>query len=81
MRAINVTPGKAGAVALEDIAEPVGQGEVLARTLAIGICGTDREIIAGKYRAVATGDRGMDGLLPTVDGLVMRERGAGAAAQ
>jgi hypothetical protein len=42
MRAISVTPGKTGAVALEDIAEPAGHGEVLARTLAIGICGTRR---------------------------------------
>jgi threonine dehydrogenase-like Zn-dependent dehydrogenase len=55
MRAISVTPGKTGAVALEDIAEPVGHGEVLARMLAIGICGTDREIVAGKYGTAAAG--------------------------
>ncbi len=49
--------------------------------LRTGVDSTPTMIVAGKYRAVATGDRGMDGLLATVDWLVMRERGAGAAAQ
>ena len=49
--------------------------------LRTGVNSTPTMIVAGKYRAVATGDRGMEGLLATVDWLVMRERGAGAAAQ
>jgi glucose 1-dehydrogenase len=52
MRALTVRPGEAGSARLEDIAEPaVGDGAVLVQTLAIGICGTDREIVAGTYGA------------------------------
>ena len=50
MRAVTVRPGIANSVALAAVPEPaVGEGAVLARTLALGICGTDREIIAGLY--------------------------------
>jgi hypothetical protein len=36
-------------------------------------------IVAGKYSAVANGERGAEGLLQTVDWLVARERAAAAA--
>lgn len=50
MRALTVIPGQANSARLDDIAMPsAGDGEVLVRTLAIGICGTDREIVSGKY--------------------------------
>lgn len=39
-----------------------------------GVQSTPTMIINGKYRAVATGDRGMQGLLDTVDFLVAKER-------
>lgn len=39
---------------------------------------TPTMIIAGKYSAVATGDRGGEGLLQTIDWLVARERAAAA---
>lgn len=50
MRALRVEPGKAGSTRLENIDEPVaGPGDLLVRTAGIGICGTDREIVAGRY--------------------------------
>ncbi len=50
MRALTVQPGRANSLAIEDIDEPkAGPGELLVAGLAIGICGTDREIAAGEY--------------------------------
>lgn len=50
MRAITVSPGKSNSVRLEDVAEPsVAEGAILVRTLAVGICGTDFEIVQGLY--------------------------------
>ena len=50
MRALTIEPGKAGSARVEDVPEPTSdQGTVLAQTLAVGICGTDREILDGHY--------------------------------
>jgi threonine dehydrogenase-like Zn-dependent dehydrogenase len=50
MRAITVIPGWQGSVALTDMPEPPpGDGPILVETQAIGICGTDVEIIDGAY--------------------------------
>ncbi|HUL27604.1 MAG TPA: glucose 1-dehydrogenase [Streptosporangiaceae bacterium] len=50
MRAITVVPGQQGSVALTDMPEPPpGDGPILVETLAVGICGTDLEIINGDY--------------------------------
>jgi len=50
MRAITVRPGVKGSARLDEVPEPpVADGAVLVRTLALGVCGTDREIIAGAY--------------------------------
>jgi len=50
MRAMTLTPGKPRSLALEEVQGPQpGPGQVLTRTLAIGICGTDRELIDGAY--------------------------------
>jgi threonine dehydrogenase-like Zn-dependent dehydrogenase len=50
MRAITVQPGKANSAQLEDIAEPPpAAGTLLVRARALGICGTDREIVSGEY--------------------------------
>lgn len=50
MLALTVIPHHAGSGSLSEIAEPDAQeGAVLAKTLAVGICGTDREILAGHY--------------------------------
>jgi len=50
MRAVTVVPGQRDSVALADMPEPpLGDGPVLVQTQAIGICGTDLEIINGDY--------------------------------
>ena len=56
MRAITVIPGKQDSVALTDMPEPPAHdGPVLVRTEAIGICGTDLEIINGDYGSAPPG--------------------------
>lgn len=49
MRAITLHPGQAGSLQLDDVAEPPGEGAVKVQALAVGVCGTDRELIAGDY--------------------------------
>lgn len=50
MRALTFAPGTKNSVRLEDIAEPPSaEGSVLVETLAVGVCGTDRELIEGLY--------------------------------
>jgi hypothetical protein len=50
VRAVAVIPGHRGSVALTDMPEPpAADGPVLVQTRAIGICGTDLEIINGEY--------------------------------
>jgi threonine dehydrogenase-like Zn-dependent dehydrogenase len=50
MRALTVQPGVAGSARVDDVPEPAeGDGAVLVEALALGICGTDREIAAGEY--------------------------------
>ena len=50
MRAITLLPGVPNSAQLDDIPEPPeSQGSLLVRTLALGVCGTDREIISGAY--------------------------------
>jgi threonine dehydrogenase-like Zn-dependent dehydrogenase len=50
VRAITVIPEKQGSVALSEMPEPPERdGPVLVQTQAVGICGTDLEIINGEY--------------------------------
>ena len=50
MRALTVIPEQAGSAEVTDIAEPdEAEGSVLVETLAVGICGTDMEIVGGGY--------------------------------
>src|SRR6201985_430793 len=57
MRAITVVPGKPGSVALTDMPEPPGEdGPILVQTQAIGVCGSDLEIINGEYGSAAPGE-------------------------
>jgi threonine dehydrogenase-like Zn-dependent dehydrogenase len=50
MRALTVEPGLPNSVKLEDVPPPPdSDGDILVRALALGICGTDREIISGAY--------------------------------
>ncbi|HEY8532371.1 MAG TPA: glucose 1-dehydrogenase [Micromonospora sp.] len=56
MRAICVTPGVKDSLRLDDLPEPPeAEGAVLVETIAVGICGTDREIIAGEYGQAPAG--------------------------
>lgn len=50
MRALTVVPLKAGSAALTEMPDPVpGEGELLVEGLALGVCGTDVEIVSGEY--------------------------------
>jgi glucose 1-dehydrogenase len=50
MRALTVAPGTADSARVEDVPDPpLSDGAVLVKTLALGVCGTDREIVSGQY--------------------------------
>lgn len=50
MKAITVEPKEPGTARLEDVAEPdIRDGSVLVEAIAVGVCGTDVEIVEGKY--------------------------------
>jgi glucose 1-dehydrogenase len=50
MRALTVAPGTANSARVEDVPDPpLSDGSVLVKTLALGVCGTDREIVSGHY--------------------------------
>lgn len=50
MRALTVLPGEAGSARLDDVPEPEPRaGELLVRAVAVGVCGTDKEIVRGVY--------------------------------
>jgi threonine dehydrogenase-like Zn-dependent dehydrogenase len=56
MKAITVEPKKPGSVRLEDVPEPsAGDGSVLVEAVAVGVCGTDVEIVAGVFGAPPPG--------------------------
>jgi threonine dehydrogenase-like Zn-dependent dehydrogenase len=53
-----VAPGIGNSARLEDVAEPaLSDGGLLVRTVALGVCGTDRDIIAGEYGTAPPGER------------------------
>jgi threonine dehydrogenase-like Zn-dependent dehydrogenase len=50
MRAITVIPGEPGSAAISKLPVPdPGERELLVETLALGVCGTDREIVSGHH--------------------------------
>jgi len=50
MKAITVEPKKPGTARFEDFPEPEArEGSVLVEAVAVGVCGTDVEIVEGKY--------------------------------
>ena len=50
MKAITVEPNKTGTARLEEVSEPDPRnGSVLVEAIAVGVCGTDAEIVEGKY--------------------------------
>jgi threonine dehydrogenase-like Zn-dependent dehydrogenase len=50
MRALTVRPGVPGSAEVREVPEPLeSDGPVLVETLAVGLCGTDAEIVRGEY--------------------------------
>jgi glucose 1-dehydrogenase len=57
MRAVVVTPGKAGSGRLEDVPDPQpGPDEALVEVLEVGVCGTDLEILGAHYGTAPPGE-------------------------
>lgn len=57
MRAITILPGMPGSARLDNVDEPThAAGSILVRTRALGICGTDHEILEGLYGAAPRGE-------------------------
>jgi threonine dehydrogenase-like Zn-dependent dehydrogenase len=57
MRAITVMPGIANSARLDEVPEPCERdGVLLVRSLTLGVCGTDRDILAGLYGAPPPGE-------------------------
>ncbi|HET7328900.1 MAG TPA: glucose 1-dehydrogenase [Nocardioidaceae bacterium] len=58
MKALTVLPGEAGSLAVSDVPDPVrAAGDLLADGLAVGVCGTDKEIAAGYYGTAPPGEQ------------------------
>ncbi|MGP4093756.1 glucose 1-dehydrogenase [Nonomuraea sp. KM90] len=50
MRALTFVPGRKGTLDVEEVPDPrPGQGELLVQGLAVGVCGTDRELDRAEY--------------------------------
>jgi glucose 1-dehydrogenase len=50
LKAITLEPHKVGTARLEDVPEPDARdGSLLVEAVAVGVCGTDTEIVEGKY--------------------------------
>lgn len=57
MRAMAVEPGREGSGTVVELDDPVGEGEVLVDGIAVGICGTDDEIVDGEGGAAPDGEQ------------------------
>ncbi|KIH99703.1 theronine dehydrogenase [Streptomonospora alba] len=56
MRAVTVTPDSDDPLEVRELPEPdPGPGEMLVRGLALGVCGTDREVVSGGHGALPEG--------------------------
>src|SRR3712207_786466 len=56
MQALTVRPGQPGGLAVREVPEPdVSAGDLLVQGLALGVCGTDREIADGEYGTAPPG--------------------------
>ncbi|AXB41581.1 glucose 1-dehydrogenase [Amycolatopsis albispora] len=59
MRALTVVPGERDSLEVSELPEPEpGPGDLLVDGIAVGVCGTDKDIVAGEYgEAPGTGHR------------------------
>ena len=58
MRALTVEPGRPGSLRVESVREPVSdpdEDELLVAGRAVGVCGTDKEIVRGEYGVAPAG--------------------------
>src|SRR5687768_13027601 len=57
MQAVVVSPGQAGSGRVEEVPTPKpGPGQALVKTIEVGVCGTDIEILNGEYGESPPGD-------------------------
>jgi threonine dehydrogenase-like Zn-dependent dehydrogenase len=78
MRAITLKPGVRDSARLDEMPEPpAADGALMVRSLALGVCGTDREIVAAEYGEAPPGDAR---LVLGHESLGVVEQGAGAFA-
>jgi threonine dehydrogenase-like Zn-dependent dehydrogenase len=56
MRALTIEPRRAGSLRLEEVEEASGSA-ILVRSLALGVCATDRELLEGEYGEAPPGRR------------------------
>jgi glucose 1-dehydrogenase len=57
MKALTVRPGVADSAEIRDVSEPPeSDGSVLVQTLAVGLCGTDAEIVRAEYGEAPPGE-------------------------
>lgn len=62
MQALSIAPGVAGSARIADVAEPpLSDGPILAQMIAMGVCGTDIELVDGRYGTAPDGSQ--DGLI------------------
>jgi threonine dehydrogenase-like Zn-dependent dehydrogenase len=58
MRAVTIAPRTPGSLRLDDIPAPrPAPGQLLVQALAVGVCGTDRELIDGHYGEAPPGEK------------------------
>ncbi|WP_020521831.1 glucose 1-dehydrogenase [Catelliglobosispora koreensis] len=58
MRALTVTAGVAGSLSVQDMPEPTPpEGSLQVDGIAVGVCGTDREIAAAEYGTAPPGEQ------------------------
>lgn len=56
MKAVTIRPGQPQTLGVSEVDAPRAEpGQALLQTLAVGICGTDRDILAGQHGAPPTG--------------------------
>src|SRR4051795_7743165 len=57
MRAVTIAPRQPGSLKLQEVSAPrVAPGTLLVKTMAVGVCGTDRELIDGHYGEAPPGE-------------------------
>lgn len=81
MRAVTVLPLKSGTVDLTELPEPPeADGPVLVKTRAVGVCGTDLEIISGEYGWAPPGEERLAIGHESLGEVVSAPEGSGLAA-